>query len=291
MLWFVLLGCVGEGLLKLDLEVDCERYVQVAVGGAHSCAVRGDGALICWGDADHIPTEVPEGAFVEVVAGRNHTCALTTAGSVQCWGVDDAGEATPPEDLTFSTLSASGDATCGLRSDTGQVVCWGDAVPGAPEEDAGFVELDVGPAYACAVDDRGLLTCWGALSDGSAPPAEAEPGSDVTIGADHACDLPAGEAEDDVLCWGPEEQHAGAPVRPTEGRVDTVSAGDGASCATSNHFQLLCWGPAAWLDAAPVELAFSAVALSPDAGHACGVTQAGPVRCWGADEVGQSTPP
>lgn len=87
------------------------RFVQVAAGLNHTCAIATDGIAWCWGLAvntgvgnpNHIrtvpcPTDnlkrcvvrpVPVGSsrrFVQLDAGYDFTCGLTTTGDVYCWG-------------------------------------------------------------------------------------------------------------------------------------------------------------------------------------------------------------
>ena len=38
----------------------------------------------------------PSGEFASVSAGRLHTCGVRQDDSVECWGNDDYGQATPP---------------------------------------------------------------------------------------------------------------------------------------------------------------------------------------------------
>ncbi|HCP61715.1 MAG TPA: hypothetical protein DIU14_04485, partial [Actinobacteria bacterium] len=38
----------------------------------------------------------PSGSFSSVSAGRYHTCGVKTDGTVACWGDDTSGQATPP---------------------------------------------------------------------------------------------------------------------------------------------------------------------------------------------------
>ena len=53
-----------------------------------------------------------------------HTCGLKTDGSVVCWGSNDYRQAMPPDE-TFQQVSAGGVHTCGVKTN-GQLVCWGN---------------------------------------------------------------------------------------------------------------------------------------------------------------------
>ncbi len=65
----------------------------------------------------------PAGTFIQVSAGYAHTCGLRTDGTLACWGCNDYGQAAPPAG-TFSQVSAGGYHTCGLQTD-GTLACWG----------------------------------------------------------------------------------------------------------------------------------------------------------------------
>ena len=60
--------------------------------------------------------ESREVEFASVSAGGNHTCGVRTDGIVECWGYDVNGAATPPEGA-FDSVSAGADHTCGVRTD------------------------------------------------------------------------------------------------------------------------------------------------------------------------------
>ena len=97
-------------------------------GFGHSCGVRTDGTVVCWGaDADGQATP-PQGTFTQVSAGGFHTCGVQTQGTVACWGNDEIGQATPPGG-TFTQVSAGNSHTCGVQTD-GAVACWGFTVTG-----------------------------------------------------------------------------------------------------------------------------------------------------------------
>jgi alpha-tubulin suppressor-like RCC1 family protein len=89
-------------------------FVQVAAGSNHSCALRADGTIACWGAGKKVGgtcvtadlecgQSIPpvEGGFVEVAAGYSHSCALRADGKVKCWGSNTGGRATPPVELQY----------------------------------------------------------------------------------------------------------------------------------------------------------------------------------------------
>ena len=56
--------------------------------GGHTCGVRNDGSVACWGYLDEYEDKIttpPAGEFVSVSAGRRHVCGVKRDGSVACW--------------------------------------------------------------------------------------------------------------------------------------------------------------------------------------------------------------
>jgi alpha-tubulin suppressor-like RCC1 family protein len=172
--------------------------VDVAVGGAHACAVSMDGALYCWGQnmagqlgdgtqADRMSALVVAGIsdVIDVAAGIAHTCAVTSGGTVSCWGRADlsgTGNTTMDPITTPQTVNAlsdvtaveSGDfsgTTCAIHGAPRSVSCWGfDLVVGGgavqltPVQVTGLenvVEVGMGTSHACAIVDGGGVVCWG----------------------------------------------------------------------------------------------------------------------------------
>ena len=70
----------------------------------------------------------PAGEFTSVSAGYVHTCGVRDDGSVACWGDDYYGQARPPAG-EFSSVSAGDTYTCGVRDD-GPIACWGSIARG-----------------------------------------------------------------------------------------------------------------------------------------------------------------
>ena len=77
----------------------------VALGLTHTCALRTNGTVACWGDNVYgqlgdgsttlrpVPTDVPGLAGATALAvGDYHTCALVAGGAVTCWGLNDNGQ-------------------------------------------------------------------------------------------------------------------------------------------------------------------------------------------------------
>src|SRR5690606_25530778 len=78
--------------------------VQIVAGMAHTCALRGDGKVLCWGSNHHGqlgtgaegptvsgPVEVVGlDAVTSLAAEQHQTCAIHGGGLVSCWGRDFA---------------------------------------------------------------------------------------------------------------------------------------------------------------------------------------------------------
>jgi len=94
------------------------RTNQLFAGGTHTCALRDDNTLWCWGGnrfgqlgtGDTQPRLTPQKVMEGVTAayaGGAHTCALGTDGSVKCWGNNQyrqLGAFSGPQSLTPVTV-------------------------------------------------------------------------------------------------------------------------------------------------------------------------------------------
>lgn len=61
-------------------------YRQVSAGGDHTCALKADNSLACWGWNGYGQATPPAGAFQQVSAGEYYTCGIRANGFVACWG-------------------------------------------------------------------------------------------------------------------------------------------------------------------------------------------------------------
>ena len=104
-------------------------FTSISAGGAHTCWLRTDDLVECWGSNEHGESNPPDGSLASISAGAHHTCGVMTDGSVKCWGSnknligDVMGQAMPP-DGSFISVSSGAAHTCGLKTD-GSVECWG----------------------------------------------------------------------------------------------------------------------------------------------------------------------
>ena len=92
-------------------------YTQVSANIAHTCAVRSDGTIWCWGNnkkgrfrapSSEIitpPTQImTERSAKHVAAGEAHTCALFEDGLVKCWGENSQGQQGTKREYTSHTF-------------------------------------------------------------------------------------------------------------------------------------------------------------------------------------------
>ena len=77
-------------------------FASVSAGGNHTCGVKTDGAVVCWGSNEDRAGDFagqatpPAGEFASVSAGYRHTCGVRTDGLIECWGSNIFGASTPP---------------------------------------------------------------------------------------------------------------------------------------------------------------------------------------------------
>ncbi len=124
---------------------------EVAAGGEHSCGIRGNGTLWCWGRNNYgqigngktgadVPAPLQVGTLTDwakVTGGGASTCAIRTNKALYCWGLNHRGQigdqtrkvrATPtrvPGASTWRSVSMGFFHTCAIRTNK-TLWCWGD---------------------------------------------------------------------------------------------------------------------------------------------------------------------
>ncbi|HTL34629.1 MAG TPA: hypothetical protein VL326_15985 [Kofleriaceae bacterium] len=179
-----------------------DDWLQVGTGDDHTCAIKQDNSLWCWGSNASgqlgqvgnptIVRERPElvlggtiSTYVEASAGIDYECVLGSDRQIWCLGRNDTHQLGLGANVTAEpvpTLTSSGpyDAiangtshACALRSDH-VVVCWGENTRGAGGTPIGadlmtptpmpgtWSSIDTGAQTSCALDESGAPSCWGA---------------------------------------------------------------------------------------------------------------------------------
>jgi alpha-tubulin suppressor-like RCC1 family protein len=212
---------------NVDLGADV-IVKDLALGGAHTCALLTTGAVRCWGlntsgqlgygsnanlgdnePINNLPNVSLTGTVRKLVAGELHTCALTFAGTLRCWGQNFHGQ-----------LGQSNPGFNGIGSPFGNVN-WGDSATELPSNltsdiNTGSLVTDVtaGDSHTCALSSDGQLRCWGRGDSGqlgygnsnsllTPPPVgvnlDGVTAYRISAGAGHTCAL---RSNGTARCWG-----------------------------------------------------------------------------------------
>jgi Regulator of Chromosome Condensation (RCC1) repeat protein len=261
-----------------DHGVKLAGIVAIAAGAAHSCALRSDGTVLCWGDdsagqlgrggaapINLTPMPVGLSTIVAIAAGARHSCAALMNGAAWCWGANDSGQ-----------LGSAPSAGSSMPV---------EVVDGASQPISAAL-LAGGDTHSCAVARDFSLSCWGSntsgeLGDGttaatSGPKAAASLGKHVraiAAGAHFGCAL---VDDGGVRCFGQNDagqagQPPGAPVAvPTAvaalDLVTAVAAGGAQACARRAGGRFYCWGAGS---GAPSLVRASVGAIGVGAGDRC----------------------
>ncbi len=308
-------GQLGDGTKtnkSLPVKVDALGSTATSVRastGSHTCALKNDGTLWCWGfnnrgqlgDGTTVDETMPVqvtalgSLVVEVAVGSQHTCARKTNGTVWCWGWNDGGQL--------------GDGTYDTKSTPAQVAALGSSA----------LEVAAGDSHTCARKADGTLWCWGngnlgALGDGSAtvkptPVQVAALGTSVigvTAGGGYTC---ARKSDSTAWCWGWNDKgqlgdgtttDKSIPVQLTTlgTTVSEIQAGFKGTCARRTDGSAWCWGAnglgqlgdgTTTEQHTPVQVSMLSAAAELRVGlnGACARKSDNTVWCWGGGGAGQ----
>ena len=173
-------------------------------GESHTCALRDDETLWCWGSnfydalgtGDQQDSDVPVQSGTEddwqmVASGLGHNCGVRSGGTLWCWG----------------GYNPSGEMGQGDKSVVEQ--------PAQVEVSVEFVSANAGHGHSCAVTSASEIWCWGSnshgqiaqptLGEGELSPVKVETELDfeeVFAGPVLTCGL---TADEELWCWGTNE--------------------------------------------------------------------------------------
>jgi alpha-tubulin suppressor-like RCC1 family protein len=259
---------LGDGgsvrsLTPLRVRTD-SLFVQVTVGGGHSCGITSGGTALCWGrnevgqlgDSTTVNASTPvqvvgDVRFASISAGSDFTCGVSTAAAIHCWGSNQFGQL-GTGDVTFNVPRTTVRPTPIASTQT-------------------WTAVASGGSHACALATDGRISCWGRndsasqLGDSSATTHSGTPG----------------------------------PIRSTL-TFASVHAGAGTTCARTEGGDLWCWGGNAFGNVGNGRIANAGepvpqkvgggpyASVSAGASHTCAIEVSGGTRCWGDRFYGQT---
>ncbi len=246
--------------------------IGVAVGLEHAISVDDTGTVLCWGEGFAPPeapgpdsdigneahdgqSRVPDdlGTITMVAAGDTHSLALDADGTVRAWGRNLV--------WYFNAIFLNWES-------------WTSGQCDVPDDLPPIVRIAAGADHSMALDDQGVVHCWGMngipfLPEEKFPPppyqtyygqcdvpTDLEPVVRIAGGGRHSVAL---EHDGEVRCWG--------------------LGGPGATGA-GNHGQ----------STVPSDLG-EVVEIAAGRFHTVALLADGSVRCWGAGETDTGTAP
>jgi len=265
---------VPKQVAGLSKDVD-----QVVAGGSHTCAMKQDGSLVCWGRNNFgqvgdgsvedalTPTQVSgiESRVIGVSAGTWHACALIEVEHAPSDSDPDPDSDQQPEPV-------------------GKVMCWGEN---------GFGRLGDGTTDRKTVP----IDVAGLDSDILA----------VVAGGSHTCVITSKRG---VKCWGlngkgqlgegsTTNRMAPTQVKGLESGVLALAAGNQHTCALKIGGAMLCWGANdqgqlgnggfmnQWAPTAVVGFELPIIRMAVGEFRTCAIDEAGVTYCWGNERYGE----
>ena len=306
----------GRQFPVLD-DVGQSDWQSVSVGGDHTCALKLNGNVYCWGSNQYYQlaqassdtlcgpemghygcTRRPQLVdasgvkFTAVSAGARHSCAITAGRDAYCWGANDAGQ-------------------IGGFSPTGPTLV---RVQGS----LGWTQISAGYSHTCAVRTDGALYCWGAndrgqlgnggfsANDGLVRAQISSPVATVSAGQQRTC---ARTTLGTVYCWGAIWQSRSGGLEltavqttpklvPNAPAMAWLSVGTFTTCGADVSGFGYCWeaNPRGELgngtqdgSTSPLRVASDLAFVQMSAGivQTCGVVTSGAGYCWGDNTFGQ----
>jgi len=256
---------------------DIDEVIDVGVGDEHTCAVRRDGTVWCWGantfgalgrgtdDFEPHPKPARAGDIRDaenVFIDGSTTCVRLRGGRVRCWGMNSYGQVgikqsiAPTWPVAFGTVDSATDmalangATCAVLAD-GTLHCsgydgHGQLGPTKEKCENGLFFIDVDPC-------RSKPTLVAGVSDVTS----------VSLGSHHACAL---QRSHEVVCWGGNDKgqlgdatlpSSATPVK-VPGLKDIVQIGgrDAYTVALDRAGRVFWWGEvgSAWKEGPPSDV-------------------------------------
>ena len=317
-------------IIHLDSWRQRSAQAQLSAGGSHSCGIKADRRMACWGNSDSGQTDLTRSQqdvdtntrFLSVSASSIHSCGIKADGAAVCWG-GSGGRTIPTRspqgvdaNTRFLAVSAGGDPSlghsCGIKADS-TVACWGSSSDDRTDPtsaagvnaDTRFLAVSVGHGHTCGIKADSTAACWGVGGNNRSNPLSSPQGVDantrfiaLSAGAEHTCGIKANSA---VACWG---NSGDGRTDPTSGPQDVdadtrffaLSAGGSHNCGIKGGNTVACWGNSGsdrtdQASAEGVDANTRFLAVSAGGSHSCGIKTDGAAACWGNNGNNRTNPP
>lgn len=249
-----------------------DNIVSLEVGDNHSCAIKSNGQMSCWGaqgaegrlgnnDTQNAtrPALVQVGSYISkrsfssLSVGFDNSCAVGTDGLPYCWGAGVSGKLgngsidrlipisvnmTSIAGVQFTQIATGIGHTCGLAT-SGKIYCWGQNNEG---------QLGNGTTVSSSAPVE-VDTNINGLNDPSTPADEFLGFKSISVGYSHTCAL---YATGKPYCWGYGlfgQLGSGSTLSQSRPQAifgsvlfRQVDTGDYHSCGVSFDNKAYCWG-------------------------------------------------
>lgn len=223
----------------------------IAAGYSHTCAIRSDSKLYCWGynaagqvgdgtnGVKDTPVKISDYyTWLQVEAGIYHTCGIKTDKTLYCWGYNKYGQlgdgtvnnlSLPTKVGTniWSAITAGGMHTCGITASDSRLYCWGNNEYG---------QLGYGTIVNSQVPIKIGDEAW----------------SLIAAGQYNTCGIKT--ADKKLYCWGynlwgqigdgtsGSGTQKNTPVKISDDVWLKISVGNDSVCGIKGDKKLYCWG-------------------------------------------------
>jgi alpha-tubulin suppressor-like RCC1 family protein len=227
--------------------------IAVAVGGAHSLALRSDGTVAAWGDNSYGQAGVPPSAVnvTAIAAGLHHSVALRANGQVVAWGRNNFNQTAVPPHTNVVAIAAGADHTLALQ-------------------------------------ENGIVIGWGNTAGGRASPPPGLFARAVAAGLEHSL---AVRTNSTVLGWGGANTFGERTPPVGLSNVIAVAAGDHHSFALRTNGTVVAWGQNTFGQTNLPAFAAPVKAIASGANHGIALLQNGRIAAWGNPNNGQTDVP
>ncbi|MYL09111.1 MAG: hypothetical protein F4015_06450, partial [Acidimicrobiia bacterium] len=231
-------GCANGQPVESDtVPIQTTESTIVASGWDHSCAIKADGSIVCWGNNGHGQSDAPPGQYTAIDTGGIYSCAIRIDSTITCWGYNGDGQTDAPSGQ-YTAISAGNGSSCAIRVDN-TIACWGRNDSRQADPPSGqYVAVEAGTWSSCAIRVDNTLTCWG-WSDRAQPFGPKDKFTAIAAGFGHWCAIRADTTIANIVCWGNNDS---GQADPPSGQYTAISAGNYHSCAIRADRTIACWG-------------------------------------------------